>query len=48
MDINVPLVIRLKGTNEQQGRELLEREGYTFQESGMDAARKIVELIGNA
>jgi len=47
-DINVPLVIRLKGTNESQGRALLEQAGYTFEENGMDAARRIVELIGAA
>jgi succinyl-CoA synthetase beta subunit len=48
LDINVPMVIRLKGTNEKEGKDLLEKEGYTFSDSGMEAARKIVELIGAA
>ena len=48
LDITVPMVIRLKGTNEKEGKELLEKEGYTFAESGMEAARKIVERIGAA
>lgn len=45
VDINVPIVIRLKGTNGEQGREMLQAEGYDIAASGNEAASRIVELI---
>ena len=45
VDIDVPVVIRLKGTNEEEGRKLLSDAGFDIAESALGAADKIVELI---
>lgn len=43
-DIKVPLVIRMVGTNEEEGQELLTKAGIPFLKTMEDAASKIVEL----
>lgn len=40
----VPLVIRLTGTNEEKGQQLLKKAGVSFETSMEDAAKKAVEL----
>src|SRR2546421_4098812 len=46
--INIPVVVRLEGTNVEQGRKLIEESGLGFvTASGMkDAAEKVVALAG--
>ncbi len=48
MDIRVPIVIRLTGTREKEGRELLKESPLIPAESMEGAARRIVELVGAA
>ena len=43
-DITVPLVIRMVGTNEEEGQKLLNKAGIPFLKTMEDAASKIVEL----
>lgn len=43
--INVPLVIRMVGTNEKEGQEILEKVGIPFLKTMEDAASKVVELV---
>ncbi len=47
MKINVPLVVRLAGTNFKQGKEILDNSGLKIISAGNldDAAKKIVEVI---
>lgn len=46
MEVNVPIVIRLVGTNEEEGRRIIQESGMNVvaETSLPDAARKIVEL----
>ena len=46
--VEVPLVVRLEGTNVERGREILEESGLTIQvaDSMADAARKVVAAAG--
>ncbi|MEN3330747.1 MAG: succinyl-CoA synthetase beta subunit [Blastocatellia bacterium] len=48
--INIPVVVRLEGTNVEQGRKLIEESGLGFvTASGMkDAAEKVVALAGQS
>jgi succinyl-CoA synthetase beta subunit len=46
IDIRVPLVIRLTGTNEAQALEILARAGYTATTSMDEVVQKAVELAG--
>jgi len=48
VDLNVPLVVRLEGTNVKKGRELLEGSGIALETATSldDAAEKIVALAG--
>jgi len=46
-EIKVPLVIRLAGTNENEGRDMLEKHGITLASSSEEAASEVVEL-GNS
>jgi succinyl-CoA synthetase beta subunit len=48
LGIKVPVVIRMEGTNVEQGREILETSGFNFTVAdGMkDAADKVVALAG--
>lgn len=45
--LNIPLVVRLEGTNVKEGKEILEKSGLniTPAESMADAAEKIVSLV---
>jgi len=47
VDIPVPLVVRLEGTNVEEGKKLLKESGLplTSADSLSDAARKIVDLV---
>jgi len=44
LGMKLPLVVRLSGTNEEEGREFLKRNGIEPGVSGWEAAKKIVEL----
>jgi succinyl-CoA synthetase beta subunit len=44
LGITEPLVVRMTGTNEEEGRRLLAEAGIVPGTSALDAARKIVEL----
>ena len=48
--INVPLVVRLQGTNAEEGRKLLAESGLTLEVADdlWEAAQKIVKLTGKA
>ncbi len=46
LKMKLPLVVRLSGTNEEEGREILKQNGIEPGSSAWDAARKIVELAG--
>ncbi|MBN2055837.1 ADP-forming succinate--CoA ligase subunit beta [bacterium] len=48
LDISVPMVVRLKGTNSAEGRVILEESGLQFQvaEHMDEAARKVVTATG--
>jgi succinyl-CoA synthetase beta subunit len=41
-----PLVVRLVGTNEEEGRQLLESQGIPTLETLEEAAQRVVSLIG--
>ncbi|MCZ7357184.1 MAG: ADP-forming succinate--CoA ligase subunit beta [Candidatus Methanoperedens sp.] len=43
-EINLPIVIRLAGTNEEKGRAMLEGLGITFAMSTEEAAGRVIEL----
>ena len=42
IDLGVPLVIRLVGTNEKEGREILEKEGLQVSETLTEAVEQVV------
>jgi succinyl-CoA synthetase beta subunit len=42
--MKLPLVVRLSGTNEEEGREILKAHGIEPGASGWEAAQKIVQL----
>lgn len=44
VDIKVPMVIRLSGTNEAEGRQILKDNGYEVAATMEEAAKKIVAL----
>lgn len=43
--IDVPMVIRMVGTNEEEGQKLLEEAGIPFLKTMEEAASKVVELV---
>ncbi len=43
--IDVPMVIRMVGTNEKEGQEILEKAGIPFLQTMEEAAQKVVELV---
>ncbi|HEY6537432.1 MAG TPA: ADP-forming succinate--CoA ligase subunit beta [Candidatus Dormibacteraeota bacterium] len=45
LGLTLPLVVRMTGTREEEGRQLLEAAGITPAVSAPEAARKIVELV---
>ena len=44
LKMTLPLVVRMSGTREEEGREILKRNGIEPGASGWEAAKKIVEL----
>ena len=48
IDIKVPIVIRLTGTNEEVALEILKEEGFTAYTSMEDVVKKAVDLAGAA
>jgi succinyl-CoA synthetase beta subunit len=46
LNIQVPFVVRLTGTNESEGRAILEQNGITALTDMAEAARKVVEMVG--
>ncbi|MFH1453620.1 MAG: ADP-forming succinate--CoA ligase subunit beta [Armatimonadota bacterium] len=48
LNIKVPIVIRLSGTREEEGRQILKTSNLISAESMQDGARKIVELVKKA
>jgi succinyl-CoA synthetase beta subunit len=46
--LELPLVVRLSGTNEEEGREILKQNGIEPGANAWEAARKIVQLTGGA
>ena len=46
MDINVPIVVRLTGTNEEEGRALLAKTTLHPAETMDEAVQKAIELAG--
>jgi succinyl-CoA synthetase beta subunit len=46
--VKVPIVIRMEGTNVQEGRRILKESGFNFTvaEGMRDAAEKVVRLAG--
>jgi succinyl-CoA synthetase beta subunit len=47
LNIKVPVVVRLTGTREEEGRQLLQEAGITPEATATGAARKVVELAGH-
>ena len=49
-NIAIPLVLRLEGTNVEQGREILKQSGlnFTVAETMKDAAEKVVAAAARA
>src|SRR5437764_13864173 len=48
LNLKLPLVVRMTGTREEEGRQLLREAGITPEASATGAARKIVELATGA
>ena len=46
LNINVPVVVRLAGTAEEEGRAILAGTKFTPATSMQEAAQKVVELAG--
>jgi len=48
VDVGVPVVVRLEGTNVEEGRQILKGSGldFTLADGMLDAARKVVALAG--
>ena len=46
LNMKIPLVVRMSGTREEEGREILRQNGIEPGVSGWEAAKKIVELTG--
>jgi succinyl-CoA synthetase beta subunit len=48
VDVQVPIIVRLEGTNVEQGREILQNSGlkFTVATDMQDAAQKVAALVG--
>jgi succinyl-CoA synthetase beta subunit len=48
LSVKVPVVVRMKGNNEEKGRQMLKESGLNFQTADdmNEAARKVVEAAG--
>jgi succinyl-CoA synthetase beta subunit len=47
-DITVPMVVRMVGTNEEEGQEILNKAGIPFLKTMEEAASKVVNLAKEA
>lgn len=47
-DITVPMVVRMVGTNEEEGQEILNKAGIPFLRTMEEAASKVVNLVKEA
>ena len=47
MDIKAPIVVRLSGTKAEEGREMLKGTNLIPAETAQEAAKKIIELVGD-
>ena len=47
MDFDLPLVIRLTGTNEEEGVKILEDAGFSASTSMDDVVKRAVEMVEN-
>lgn len=47
LDLKLPLVVRMTGTREEEGRQLLREAGITPEASATAAARKVVDLANS-
>ncbi len=45
IEINIPIVLRLTGTNEKEGRELLQNSPFIMEETMEQAAQKAINLV---
>jgi succinyl-CoA synthetase beta subunit len=48
LQLKLPLVVRMTGTREEEGRQLLKEAGITPEASATAAARRIVELASGS
>jgi succinyl-CoA synthetase beta subunit len=46
LKLKLPLVVRLSGTNQEEGREILKRNGIEPGANAWEAAQKIVAMTG--
>jgi succinyl-CoA synthetase beta subunit len=48
VQVKVPIIVRLEGTNVERGREILDQSGLTFTvaQDMLDAAQKVAALVG--
>ncbi len=48
VQVKVPIIVRLEGTNVEQGREILNNSGLKFTVAAdmRDAAQKVAALVG--
>ncbi len=48
VQVKVPIIVRLEGTNVEQGREILKTSGLKFTVAAdmQDAAKKVAALVG--
>lgn len=45
MNINIPIVVRLTGTNEKEGREILEKANIKVGSSMLDSVKQIISFV---
>jgi succinyl-CoA synthetase beta subunit len=50
LNINVPVVVRMKGNNEEKGKQMLKDSGLKLETADdmMEAAKKVVASVGGA
>lgn len=47
MDLDVPVVVRLTGTNQDKAKDMLENTGIIFSSSMEEGVKKVIELAGS-
>ncbi|GAH41980.1 unnamed protein product, partial [marine sediment metagenome] len=45
-EVNVPFVVRMVGTNEEEGQKICKNAGIDLLPTMNDASKRIIELIG--